>query len=198
MSAREVIELSEAYVEVEARPGYLFVVETGQLTRLSEVKRYTARLDAIARRLERTKALIDARGEVGDPPADVREAMWSWLTSSERAFDSIAFVLATEMAVARVNMIALSRRAPLRAFDAVQAAQRWLLRDPKLSGNLTEPRISSSSPPPPSSSVPPAPPPLSEVRRSARPSPSVYRSTDAPSDHVPRPGDRRGGGSQSA
>ena len=85
MGAREVIELAQAYIEVEPRPGYLFVVETGQLTRLGEVKRYTSRLDAIARRLERNKALIDARGEIGDPPEDVREAMWSWLTDRLRA-----------------------------------------------------------------------------------------------------------------
>ena len=99
MAAREVIELPQAYVEVEARPGYLFVVETGQLTRLSEVKRYTARLDAIAKRLDRNKALIDARGEIGDPPEDVREAMWTWLTTRERPIHHVAFVLATSSLV---------------------------------------------------------------------------------------------------
>ena len=177
---------------MEPRPGYLFVVETGQLTRLGEVKRYTSRLDAIARRLERNKALIDARGEIGDPPEDVREAMWSWLTDRGRVIEHVGFVLATEMAVARVNMTALARRAPLRAFDSVQAAQRWLLRDPKISTGLTQPSI-SSAPPPPAAEGPP-----SETRR-ARPSPGVYRSTDAPADHVTPPrGTNRGGGSQVA
>ena len=190
MGAREVIELAEAYIEVEPRPGYLFVVETGQLKRLGEVKRYTSRLDAIARRLESTKALIDARGEIGDPPADVREAMWTWLTAPGRVLEHIGFVLPTEMAVARVNMTALSRRASLRAFDSVQGAQRWLLRDPKISTGLTQPAI-STTPPPPSG-------PPSEIRR-ARPSPGVYSSTDAPADHVTPPGGtKRGGGSQVA
>ena len=194
MGAREVIELPQAYVEVEARPGYLFVVETGQLTRLSEVKRYTARLDAIAKRLERQKALIDARGEIGDPPEDVREAMWTWLTGAERALETVAFVLATEMAVARVNMIALSRRAPLRAFDSVQGAQRWLLRDPKISTGVTQPRISSSVPPP--EGIPPA---HSETRR-ARPSPTQYRSTEVPAEHLGTPpnGVNKGGGGKVA
>ncbi len=185
MGAREVIELPDAYVEIEARPGYLFVVETGQLKRVSDVRSYTGRLDAIARRLERGRALIDARGEIGEPPEDVREAMWSWLSGPERALEVIAFVLPTEMAVARVNMIALARRAPLRAFDSVQGAQRWLLRDPRISTGLTQPRISSSVPPPEAS----------EPRRS-RPSPSVYRSTEAPIDEVVTPprGVKRNGG----
>jgi len=52
-------------------------------------------------------------------------------------------VLATEMAVARVNMTALSRKASLRAFDAVHAAQRWLLREARLSTAGTEPRLAA-------------------------------------------------------
>lgn len=182
MSSREVIELPHALIEVEARPGYLFIIETGSLETLSELRRYTARLDAMAERLERTKALIDARGEVGDPSPEIRKAMWEWLTAHERTFERVAFVLATEMAVARVNMTALSRRAPLRAFDAIHAGQRWLLRDPRLSTAGTEPRLESSPP--------------SGERRS-RPSPTQYRITDAPTDTV-RSGPDEDGGSQVA
>jgi len=170
MSSREVIELPHASIEVEARPGYLFIIETGSLESMSELRRYTARLDAIAERLERDKALIDARGEVGDPTPEIRQAMWSWLTGADRTFERVAFVLPTEMAVARVNMTALSRKASLRAFDAVHAAQRWLLRERTLSTAGTEPRLESSPP--------------SGERRRARPSPTAYRRTDAPVDTV--------------
>jgi len=185
MSSREVIELPHALIEVEARPGYLFIIETGSLDSMSELKRYTARLDAMARRLQRTKALIDARGEVGDPSPEIRKAMWEWLTGVDRTFERVAFVLATEMAVARVNMTALSRRAQLRAFDAIHAGQRWLLRDPRLSTAGTEPRIESS-------------PPTGERRRVPRPSPTEYRITDAPADTVRRTDSDEDGGSQVA
>lgn len=191
MGAREVIELPKAYIEVEARPGYLFVVESGALTRVSHVQRYTARIDAIGKRTDCSKALIDARGEVGDPTEEVREAMWAWLTSPDRVFEFVAFVLPTEMAVARVNMTALSRRAPLRAFESVQAGQRWLLRDPKVSTANTQPRVQSS--PPDGETI------VKSQTRRQRPSPGLYRSAEVPTDHVVTPPDgvKRGGGGPS-
>lgn len=176
MSSRVVIELPRALVQVEARPGYLFIVESGQLSHMSDLKRYTARLDSMARRLKRSRAVIDARGEIGDPPPAVREAMWTWLTRPERPIQTIAFVLASEMTIARVNMTALSRKASLRAFESVQAAQRWLLRDPRMGSAATMPRIASQ---PPEENT--------EERRSGRrqrPSPGAYRMTDAPVDRL--------------
>jgi len=192
MGSREVIELSNAYIEIEARPGYLFVIESGQISRRSELKRYTSRLDAIAKRLERNKALIDARGEVGDPPAEVRDAMWQWLTAEDRAFDFIAFVLPTELAVARVNMTALARKARLRAFDSVQVAQRWLLRDPRISTAGTMPKLESQ---PPAieveveeagveGEVDPREPSESGRRPALRP--GQYRVSEAPVDRISR------------
>ena len=189
MGVREVIELSDAYIEVEARPGYLFVVESGQLTRLGELRRYTARLDAVARRLGRDRALIDARGELGEPPQAVRQAMWAWLCSEDRPIRSFAFVLPSEMAVARVNMTALACKAKLRAFDSVQAAQRWLLRDPRLSSAGTQTKVETQ-------------PPIREPADSGRRPqlrPGAYISKDAPADHVNLPPDEDGaGGSQVA
>ncbi len=183
MGVREVIELSDAYIEVEARPGYLFVVESGQLTRLGELRRYTARLDAVARRLGRDRALIDARGELGEPPQSVRQAMWAWLTGEDRAIRSFAFVLPSEMAVARVNMTALACKARLRAFDSVQAAQRWLLRDPRVSSAGTQAKVETQ---------PPREPADSGRRPKLRP--GAYISKDAPADHVNFSSDEEGGG----
>ena len=146
MGAREVIELPRAYVEVEPRSGYLFIIESGQLSNLGEVRRYTSRLDAIARRVALDRALIDARGEVGEPTQDVREAIWHWLTRDLRPIQTIAFVLASDITIARVNMTALSRKSRLRAFDSVQYAQRWLLRDSKLGSATTLPALPHPSP----------------------------------------------------
>ncbi len=150
MAVRHVIDLPQASIEIEERVRYLFVVETGQLRNMAELERYTREIDALIARSGVDKAVIDARGEVGDPPADVRAAMWEWLVSPQRGFTTVAFVLPSEMAVARVNMTALSRRAPIRAFDSVQQAQRWLMRGtrPTLSAtDVPTGRAPSSRPP---------------------------------------------------
>ena len=98
-------------MEVEERPGYLFIVESGRMGGIREVQRYQLEVDEIVRQTGIKRALIDARGEVGDAPADVREAMWEWLLDPSRGFEVAAFVLPPGMAVARVNMTALSRTA---------------------------------------------------------------------------------------
>ncbi len=128
MAKRETIELGRAVVEIEERPGYLLVVETGRLTSLADLRVYHGELERIVRQRKVTRALIDARGEVGDAPPDVREAMWDWLLDPARGFEVVAFVLHASVAVTRVNMTALSRGANLRAFESVSEAQRWLAR----------------------------------------------------------------------
>ncbi len=146
---RHTIELAQAQVEVEERAGYLFIVESGQLRTLRELHAYTSAVSAVVTESGIDRAIIDARGEVGDPPPEVRAAMWEWLSSPDQGFKLVAFILPTEMAVARVNMTALSRRAPVRAFHSVQEAQRWLTRGPRASSLLAMPADRPSSRPPP-------------------------------------------------
>jgi hypothetical protein len=183
MALRQILELPSASVEIEERAGYLFVVEKGQLRDLADLRQYVQHMDAVIASTGIDRAIIDARGEVGSPPEEVRGAMWDWLCASTRGFSLVAFVLPSEMAVARVNMTALARRAPVRAFDSVQSAQRWLVRggsrassasvvglaaitdstpppdDAKPSAFATTerppPPKTSSSAPPPAASVPP-------------------------------------------
>lgn len=148
MSKREIISLPAAQVEIEPRDGYLFVVESGQLRNMAELRRYTDAMDDAVRRTGLTTAVIDARGEIGDPPQSVRDAMWAWLMDPGRGFSVIAFVLPSEMAVARVNMTALSQQVSVRAFDSVFAAQRWLRRGPRFSTQAATRRPSSRPPAP--------------------------------------------------
>jgi hypothetical protein len=183
MAKREVISLPMGRIEVEERSGYLFVVESGQLRNRVELRQYIDAMEAIIRRTGTDHAVIDARGEVGDPPVEVRDAMWSWLLDPDRGFSIIAFVLPTEMAVARVNMTALSRRAQVRAFDSVFAAQRWLSRGPRFSTQA----ISRQ----PSSRPPPSEPDRAEGRRPAS-SPGLYRSTSTPTERPREPATGRG------
>lgn len=147
---RVVIELPVGRVEVEDHGTYLFLVEQGTLRDLSELAIYTTALERIIAETGVSKAVIDARAEVGDPPEAVRTAMWAWLTGGGRGFSMVAFVLPTEMAMARVNMTALSRGVNVRAFDSVFSAQRWLVRGGRRSTAATLPAMRPpSSPPPP-------------------------------------------------
>jgi hypothetical protein len=175
MAKREVISLPQAQIEVEERDGYLFVVESGQLRNRVELRQYIEAMEAVVRRTGIRHAVIDARGEVGDPPPEVRDAMWRWLLDPDRGFTIIAFVLPTEMAVARVNMTALSRGAQVRAFDSVFAAQRWLQRGPRFSTRSMS-RSPSSRPPAPASSAASDRPP----RRRPASSPGLYHGVSEP------------------
>jgi hypothetical protein len=122
----ERIELPNARIEVEERPGYLYLVETGTLKSVAEVEQYSGAMELLAERTGLRRALIDSRAQdEAEPPKLLREAMWKFLLSG-RAFEQIAFVLANEMQVARVNMIALSQKAQIRAFPAMHEAHRWL------------------------------------------------------------------------
>lgn len=132
-------------VEVEERPGYLFIVESGRITGMTDVRRYQSEVDRIVRSSGLRRALIDARGEVGEPAPEVRQAMWDWLLDAERSFDVVAFVLPEGMVTARVNMTALSRGANLRAFETMSAAQRWLARGGRTT--VADMRPPSSQPP---------------------------------------------------
>jgi hypothetical protein len=128
---RVVIELPAGRVEIESRPGYLYVIESGELRSLAELRKYTRELERLIEQTRIKRAVIDAREERGDPPPEVVKAMWEWLLTPEHGFEAVAFVLSNEMAVARVNMTALAQKAPIRAFDNVHQAQRWLTRSGK-------------------------------------------------------------------
>jgi hypothetical protein len=184
---REVIELPHARVVVEQQPGLLFIVETGQIKTLAELGRYIAAIDSIVKRTATDRAVIDARGEVGDPPLAVREAMWSWILDPHRGFSILAFVLPTEMAIARVNMTALSQGAKVRAFDSVIAAQRWIARGPRFSTQTM--RTPSSRPPPMEPSKErAAEPPAGRPRRDTARGPGFYSSTAPAVDRTPPQG----------
>ena len=150
---RRTIDLPAAKVLVEVRRGFLYVREKGRLRDEEDVARYARVMERLFRECGVRRALIDAReedrGDRSDPAATA--AMWRWLRS-DRSFSRVAFVLSDEMAVARVNMTALSDKLALKAFGAsdpgaVQRAQRWLMRDEK--GRSLYPPTVASEPPPP-------------------------------------------------
>jgi hypothetical protein len=187
MALRQVIELANGAVEVEERNGYLFVVETGQLRSVREVAAYAKAMQAVITQSGISRALIDARAEVGDPPIEVRNAMWEWLASPDRGFTMVAFVLPSEMAVARVNMTALSRKASVRAFDSVQQATRWLARSTRPGSTVSMPALATgSSNPPRRSNTPEAHAPTEPPPPALDPPPPFEASRLPPPPSVPR------------
>lgn len=146
----ETVALPNGRIEVEERPGYLYVVEHGTLLTVGEVERYADALETLATRAGLRRALIDSRhADTLEPSPEVREAMWSWLVAP-RCFDQIAFVLPSELAVVRVNMLARSHRAGVCAFGAVHEAHRWLTgRQRSLSQTFSSPLGSTATPVPP-------------------------------------------------
>lgn len=171
----ETIELPHGRVEIDERPGYLYVVEQGTLLSVSEVEKYTNVIERAVLRTGLRRVLIDSRGtEPVGRDDGVREALWKWLLSG-RAFEQMAFVLSSELQATSVNMVALSERAPIRAFATVHEAHRWLAgRARTLSQALTSqgmpaatftppsarPDATRRTPPPPRASD--RPPPRSE------------------------------------
>lgn len=155
----ETVALPNGRIEVERRPGYLFLVEHGTLLSTEEVDQYGVAMELLSARTGVRRALIDSRGiDEREPEPEVREAMWRWLLSA-RAFDQVAFVLGNEMAVVRVNMLARSQRAGICAFGAVHEAHRWLTgRQRTLSHNFSAPLGTGALP----GVATPVPPPRAE------------------------------------
>ena len=122
----ERVDLQAGHLEIEERTGYLVVAEHGTLGSKADVDAYVFAVEAIASRRKMRRVLIDSRALEGEAESrDVRDAMWKWLTGG-RTFDQVAYVLPSEIQVARVNMLALSLKANLRAFPGVPEAHRWL------------------------------------------------------------------------
>lgn len=142
MSDREVISFPEALVEVEVRSRHLFVVERGHLRDLSDVRRYTDALNAIVLRTGIDHAVVDARGDVAERPFEVRDAMWRWLTDPDGGLSVVAFVVASERTMGRIDMMAQARGARVRAFETVTEAERWLSAKPR---RISDQRVRSSS-----------------------------------------------------
>lgn len=188
----DTVALPNGRLEVEERPGYLYVVEHGTLLTIGEVEQYGEALELLATRAGLRRALIDSRSADDlEPSPGVREAMWRWLVAP-RCFDQIAFVLPSELAVVRVNMLARSHRAGVCAFGAVHEAHRWLTgRQRSLSQTFSAPLGSTATPVPPpraesgepasASSTPPG------IRRTQVPPPARSHEAPARSSSVPPP-----------
>jgi len=122
----EEIQIGGAAIRVQRRPGYLYLIESGHLSNKAELAAYFDAIDALVRRTDCSRALVDTRDESQAPAAhELREELWKW-HASERGFEAMAVLLSDPMIVVRINMTALSHGARLKAFTQPADAQRWL------------------------------------------------------------------------
>src|SRR5689334_3913299 len=151
--------LANSIIDIEEREGYLHVVANGQLKSVDEVHEWSALMEKVMAERQLRRALLDARGQVGEPAPEVRAAVWEWFRS-DRSFRVVAYVVPedAEMKAARINMTALSLGMNLRAFVSVVEAHRFLAT-PKRSPSTMFPAVKTGQHPaasvtPPGSSAP--------------------------------------------
>lgn len=107
-------------------PRYLRVEEHGNPLDAEEMTRYFA---AVERAASPLGALLIVAQKTGDRPLSphwkaIREARWKALAASR--IKRIAVLVDDELGVSRVQMTAVSMKAPVRAFVDQRAAIAWL------------------------------------------------------------------------
>lgn len=120
--------LADGHVDWAREDGYLRVVEAGNPQTPEEMAQYFAAMERarIAMRLDAVLITAQASGPSPTSPhwKAIREARWKAL--AETTARRIAVLVDEELAVTRVQMTALSVRAPVRAFTSEADAVRWL------------------------------------------------------------------------
>jgi hypothetical protein len=107
---------------IEAGEGFVRVVFAGTIDSVAAALALQERIEAAAKATRRV--LLDYRS-VGAHADEVRESMWDWAARAD--LQSIAVVVDGEMTRVRLNMTALSRRVPMRAFLGPDEAAQWLV-----------------------------------------------------------------------
>jgi hypothetical protein len=174
-------DIATGKVHIDARTGYLHIVQPGPLASEDEVLRYAIAIERESQVQQLRRALIDARAEErGVEPPEVRMALWRWLQNTT-CLDAVALVMPDQLAETRVNMLAVSQRLLLRAFVDPAIALRWLTRATKsqtLRGMEAEGRARRpSSFPPPITEAGAAAPPEEQVKDDVKDSFVRERST---------------------
>lgn len=112
---------------IQTEPQYVRVDFSHALTSIDDARMLYAELERAFEAHGVRRVLFDQTraGTVDDP---LREAMWTWIESA--GLEAIAIIVAGELARVRLNMTALSKRLPLRAFVREDEATSWLV-DPE-------------------------------------------------------------------
>ncbi len=107
---------------IEAGERFVRVVFARTVDSVAVALALQERIDAAAKSTRRV--LLDYR-RVGAHADEIRESMWDWAARAD--LEGIAVVVDGELTRVRLNMTALSRRVPMRAFLGPDEAAQWLL-----------------------------------------------------------------------
>ena len=113
----------DASATIEARDGWLLVVQRGRLGDLDEARALQQRVEHACGVHGSKRVLFDNR-ETEPPADDVRAAMFEWAVTE---LDRAALLLRSDLKRVRANMDALSRRGRVRAFVVENEAIAWLV-----------------------------------------------------------------------
>ncbi|MAQ19861.1 MAG: hypothetical protein CMN30_34290 [Sandaracinus sp.] len=119
------VELAAGSVEIQRMADYLLVVERGVLAGPECAVAYRRAMERERDAHGVRHCVIDQRGD-GDGGAEGRALLWQWLDPD--AFDRVALVASGDMRATELNMEALARRMPVRAFTTLVEAKEWALR----------------------------------------------------------------------
>ena len=127
-SAGQRYPLSSGHSLIKPEEGYLRVSEQGDPASAEEMTRYYEAIDRALGVGGYRALLIQAQRQAPDAASPkwvpIRAARWQALSNSRA--ERIAVLVEDDLAVARVQMTALSMKAPVRAFRDETDALHWL------------------------------------------------------------------------
>ncbi len=106
-----------------ARALYVRVDFVKPVDRVDQAEAIHADVDRSMASHEVCRVLFDYRG-LGSELDTIRDAMWPWAERTQ--LEAVGVIVDGELARVRLNMTALSKRVPLRAFDREADAVTWL------------------------------------------------------------------------
>lgn len=108
---------------ITARPLYVRVDFVSPVDRVEQADAIHADVDRSMASNDVFRVMFDYRG-LGTELDTIRDAMWRWAEHTQ--LEAIGVVVDGELARVRLNMTALSKRVPLRAFVREADAVTWL------------------------------------------------------------------------
>lgn len=108
---------------IETATAFVRVKMLRRIADVDEADRLQSRIEEATRGAGLTAVLFDYRGVVGHDES-VRSAMWEWAGAC--GLQALALLVDSELSRVRMNMTALSKRVPIRAFLTENDALSWL------------------------------------------------------------------------
>lgn len=108
---------------IETATAYVRVKMLRRIADVEEADRLQSDIERATRSAGLTAVMFDYRGVVGHDES-VRSAMWEW--AAVCGLQALALLVDSELSRVRMNMTALSKRVPIRAFLTEDDAMAWL------------------------------------------------------------------------